>query len=338
MAGEPLGEARIDFIGDTTKLKASAKEAEVIAQKAVADVNASANGSPASAGSAALNATAENESVARSVGGIAQEANTATRSVHRFFGTFAAAAGIAATMYTLGKAIREGVIAAFESGADKAERFKLSLDMSDTHGTIVALSKELETLQSRVALMSSEAEESVDTFYQTFREKLRGNTLDSLKEQARTLEVVLASMRAADNVTALRQHANRDIAQSQAAADLQRFERIKSQEQRELDGEKFLAAERKKSTEDGDQYVREEADRRRRESEEDLDYRIAKEQEYYRILQDETRALEQQASIRSRIIGQAASQFGADNVVLDSLNRIQETLEIIASQRRGEVM
>ena len=120
------GGVEIKVSGDTTPL-----EADVAAAKAKVETLADGTSKLATettkAGTAAKEAFGESGATQGGLKGLNKTLGDTVGQVQGLIGKFAIVAGVATGMFALGRAIREGVISALETGTEKAEKFAGSL-------------------------------------------------------------------------------------------------------------------------------------------------------------------------------------------------------------------
>lgn len=223
-AGGNIGSVSIDFIGNLAQLQEAAARAKILTEDAVAKAQAAslaksrgsgaqamfeANRAMAAATQAAsAHAAALQKQVEATIAlenrtaiyaariqqqTAIQDANTLSTkqqigAVTGFIGRLGAVAGVATLFFGIGRAIREGVITALESGKKKADEFKESLDFRDIGGSAEALQKELDSINSKIAANSQSAVGRITNFF-------TGDTTKKLKERQGEIQAALTTAR-----------------------------------------------------------------------------------------------------------------------------------------------
>jgi len=165
----------------TTEIRADPNPAQAGLKQAEANVKAAA-GQMSAAG------TAVGTSFSEATVGINKAASVGIGAITGLVGKLTAVAGVAAIFYKLGNTIRETVVSALESGSQKADKFRLSLDFTDVRGSVGALDKQIGALAAKLAAME---EDSIG-----FASNLvRGDTPASLREEIDGLQKTAGSLR-----------------------------------------------------------------------------------------------------------------------------------------------
>lgn len=138
-----IGRGVVSFVGDTSNVKKAAAETVAVTTAAAQQAGA------------ALGQTEKEraENLARNKSAIDDTTESwkkQTSAVTSFISRVAGVVGVATGMYALGQAIREGVISALETGAEKAEKFRMALS-GDSKQDLAVLEKEIEKINARLA-------------------------------------------------------------------------------------------------------------------------------------------------------------------------------------------
>lgn len=138
-----IGRATVSFVGDTSNVKKAAAETVAVTTAAAQQAGA------------ALGQTEKEraENLARNKAAIDDTTESwkkQTSAVTSFISRVAGVVGVATGMYALGQAIREGVITALETGAQKADKFRMALS-GDSKQDLAVLEKEIEKVNARLA-------------------------------------------------------------------------------------------------------------------------------------------------------------------------------------------
>lgn len=354
--GPPLGEIRIDFTGNLKPLEAAAAQAGAVAQGAAtkaAEAATGATGSPITPQIAAAS-TATNAATQATTGlnaALKEQAQGIRESVGGFLSLERVIFRFVGVIGILGGAVTAAIAGFVAMGSWIS---KLGYDAEVTGRKLAdPLIKELDKLSAArpaptVNLDGLKADadrlkvidQSIRDEMSSMRKGIAGNQgqdeasqirIDRLNQERKQIVDRFEAARAQVKLTA-------DLSKQQNAIEQEHYDRIKSYEQRDKDGREADLTDEKRQRDEFDKSQRDEAERHRRESEEDLDYRLAKEEQIARAIEQQNTYLAQQARIYGQIRDQASTQFGAENILLDSLNQINDTLQLIASQRRGEVI
>lgn len=319
-----IGEARIDFVADTSQVDAGAAQAVAKVKAAGDQMQTQTAAATGAAGAGAR--------------GAAKEFKGAVSAVTSFIGRVLAVGAVASTFYNLGRAIREGVIYHLQTGTERAETFKAALDLSDVSGSIDAVSAKVESLSSRL-------DASLGGGFAKFLNDITGSTIEKLTAEKTQMERLLLSLRQAAGA---RQRSRRDQDEAKAeekelgrlresAANLERDlnretmdDRQKAEEQFEHDAAKLKERRDKnvqRNPELDAEFDRIEAIyRRRRElAFANIEAEAAKMREEYR------------RAIRDAMLdvrADAVSMFGAGEVAVQ-IGQIRELLQTLSSQRRS---
>lgn len=369
MSSEPLGEARIDFVGDVTKLKAAAREAEAIGQKAAIAASGGAGtggagGVPTQAESTAATAantvaTKEAEIATVGLNAALKEKGHALKDsvsgVHSLVAAFGRIIGVGGLVVGALKGISEWLqqseIKARNAWAEFAKVAESLDDMNRANmraassiGTIESVASALDelprkylkirqeigantTLNYEAKLAAwNEADENRSREYAALQGRMTKITSDELEKQRvarlRTREdAVESERRAAEQASEAWAEGIDKITQAQAAADRQLDRRHNAT----TDPAAQAAIERERKAVH-DKYAAE--------FRAYIDNANAMDADFARRMQSWR---DQAAGVFRGIRDQASQSFGADNVTLEALQGIQATLDVIASQRRGEV-
>jgi hypothetical protein len=156
--------------------------------------------------------------------------------VQGLIGKFTIVAGVATGMYALGRAIRESIISALESGTEKAEKFAGSLDLSKKAESIKSIGDQINKLAADLEDQSNNPLDRAVGF-------ITGTNPDKLKEEIERLNKLAKSLR--DNEQAARRR-DEKLAAEKEAKDKEDIARKEAEKDAEASarGRERLAKER----------------------------------------------------------------------------------------------
>lgn len=342
LGGEPIGVARVDITANVAPLKAGLEQAKAEAAKAAPEIQAAAAGTGVGMGLGygRGGSSAPTQQVAAGIDSVGDASERADQKANRLFLRLVGITGTVAAFYRLGQAIREGLIYYLETGADRAAKFKASLDLTDAKASIAAIDAQLETLQARLA---KNTEGGVGAALNA----VFGDNNGKLRQQITDLQQTRARVASAENARALRdkdaetekakasekekEDSIRGRIQSEVAQTLTKTERIRYEESNaidEIEAQREGATERQKKLLDSlARAVRDSAQYRIREAREADD----------KTLESARRTAEQiaraYASAINSVRQQSNSMFGGSDIATDKLTEIAGLLTTIANQR-----
>jgi hypothetical protein len=233
------GSVEIQVTGDTSPLEASvaAAKAKVEAEGSTGKVGAASTQAAADVAKVGVAATASTEALnqmgqagEKAVGaeaplqgglkGLNKTLGDTVGQVQGLIGKFTIVAGVATGMYALGRAIRESVVSALETGTEKAEKFAESLDLSKKAESIKSISDEINKLSGELTAQETNPLDRAVGFF-------TGTNPEKLKEEITRLNKLSQSLR--DNEQAARRRKERDD-ESKAYLELQQS-RMKASEE-----------------------------------------------------------------------------------------------------------
>jgi hypothetical protein len=171
-------------------------------------------------GQAANNAVGPTSNAATGLKGLNKTLGDTVGQVQGLIGKFAIVTGVATGMYALGRAIRESVISALETGTEKADKFAESLDLSKKADSIKSISNEINKLSGELTAQETNPLDRAVGFF-------TGTNPEKLKEEITRLNKLAQSLR--DNEQAARRRTERDE-ESKKYLELQQ-ERMKASEE-----------------------------------------------------------------------------------------------------------
>jgi hypothetical protein len=195
-----LGNIELGLTADNTQHNQALREAEVAAERYADKADA-----------ASKRASASIEQGLESVSG---GLKTAAKRLEGFVKGFALVAAVVVGAYELGKAIREGIVSALESGTEKAIKFKDALDMSKPKEALAATRKEIATLEAQLSQSLEGGHGMVGRFL--FGEA----NPEKLQEQLRELRRTAKGLQDAENAQ------ERDKRRKQEEKDITELERM----------------------------------------------------------------------------------------------------------------
>jgi hypothetical protein len=189
------GSVEIQVTGDTSPLEASvaAAKAKVEAEGSTGKVGAASTQAAADVAKVGVAATASTEALKqmgqeaeKAVGqssplqsglvGVQRALADSVGKAQALLGQLLLVAGVATGMFSLGRAIREYVTAELQTGTEKAEKFKESLDFTDPKKTLEKYEAQLAEVNAQLeeALQTQEASKAV--------EQARGGSMGSVAQ------------------------------------------------------------------------------------------------------------------------------------------------------------
>lgn len=292
--------------GDATPLIRTVEEAKAKVEVANAEASASAATSAASAqtaanvkqietnakqasesikeiGTTAENAVGPNSNAATGLKGLNKTLGDTVGQVQGLIGKFAIVTGVATGMYALGRAIRESVISALETGTEKAEKFAESLDLSKKADSLKSITDQINKLSGELtAQENSILDREVGLW--------TGTTPEKLKEEITRLNKLAKSLR--DTEQAERRRKEREEA-AKAAAE--------AEEQARKEAESLAAFERKEA-ERAYEQERKDAERAQKDKERDLEReRKATEEHNRRMIEMAEELAEREAAAARKV-------------------------------------
>ncbi len=225
-------------------------------------------------------------------------------------------AATATKFFELGRAIREHVIAWLETGTEKADKFKASLDFSNVKGSLSETEKQLQDIQGRIA-------GSAESWSSWVLNIASGDTTSKLQEESRALEKTADSLRKAvhareESIRLAKEEAA--LRETEARDRKAIFEQIVSQKQQEFDR---VTEEKARKAAEQEAYELAEYEAKIRDQ-----YR--KEQEDKDRASLQRRASEARASFRATLADAANAAVG--NEIVYTLAKIGGALDSIKSQ------
>jgi len=161
--------------------------------------------------------------------------------VQAVFAKLTMVVGVATGFYALGKAIRESVVDALESGAEKAKKFNESLSSTKTVDNLNAVSKKIEEVQGQIAQAIEEAETAMDANL-PLSAVMKQNLVNQLEEELKSLRAEAKILQSDAN--AAEQRAKRDKEREAAASNLKDLAALRAAAMREaMDEETRIVAE-----------------------------------------------------------------------------------------------
>lgn len=206
--------------GDATPLVAAVEEAKKKVEQATTTESAKAVSGKASEevakiatnaqaattslnqmGTAANNAVGPSSNTATGLKALNKTLGDTVGQVQGLIGKLTMVVGTATGMFALGRAIRESVISALETGTEKAEKFSESLDLSKKADSIKAISDEINKLSGELTAQETNPLDRAVGFF-------TGTNPEKLKEEITRLNKLAQSLR--DNEQAERRRKERD--------------------------------------------------------------------------------------------------------------------------------
>lgn len=139
-----VAKVSIGIEGETSKLKADVA-------KATNEVNAAGAASADKATEATNRQAAATSALGDRLKAVKKTYGEQIEVVQGLIGKIAAIGGIATIAFTVGKAIREYIVAALEDGAEKAKDFAASLNFNDSAKSAEALGAEIQRIEGELA-------------------------------------------------------------------------------------------------------------------------------------------------------------------------------------------
>jgi len=208
------GGVEIKIGGDTTQLENDVASAKTKVE-AVADGTSKLATETTNAGKAAKDAFGEGGQTQGGLKGLNKTLGDTVGQVQALIGKFAIVTGVATGMFALGRAVREGVISALESGTDKAAKFAESLDLSKKAESIKSVSEQVNKLSGELTAQETNSLDRAVGFF-------TGSSPEKLKEEITRLNALAKSLRESNN--AERERIERDADKKAQAERLAAWE------------------------------------------------------------------------------------------------------------------
>jgi hypothetical protein len=209
------GGVEVKISGDTSPLIQDVAEAKVEVEK-LADGTSKLATETTSAGKAAKDAFGEGGQTQGGLKGLNKTLGDTVGQVQGLIGKFAIVTGVATGMFALGRAIREGVISALESGTEKAAKFAESLDLTKKAESVKNISDEINKLSGELTAQENNSLDRAVGFF-------TGSNPEKLREEITRLNKLAQSLRESNN--AERERIERDAEKKAQADRLAEWER-----------------------------------------------------------------------------------------------------------------
>jgi len=251
--------------------------------------------------------------------------------VQSLIGKLTMVVGTATGFFALGRAIRESVIAALETGTEKADKFAESLDLSKKADSIKSISDQVNKLSGELTAQETNGLDRAVGFF-------TGSSPQQLKDEITRLNKLAKSLR--DTEQAERRRKEReDAAKAAAEAEEQAIKQAKA-----------LAEIERKETERAIEAERKESERAQKERERDLERERKTQEDHNRKMIDMANELAEREAAAARkvrdewvnalyaIRDASNAVFGTNRVVGDAgMAQAVESIGIRANASRSRM-
>ena len=240
-------------------------------------------------------------------------------------GHMGAVVSTAGTFYLIGTKIREGIVAALETGIERAQKFRDTLDLSNVKASYDETAKKLQEINDKI-------EEGLASYVSRGGEVTRETA--EIEKQQKATEALLITLQKTlkareDSLKAAKEQADQDEADARDRKAI--FEALLRQNEERFNNETEEKARKEREKKDAEEIERRKKDEYElAQYEANLRDQARREQETKDKASLQRRAAEARASFRATLADAANAAVG--NEIVYSLSKIGGALESIRSQ------